>query len=128
MEKNMKLITNIVPLAIFIVGAIVAIAWCVSQRDHAMQNAKATDHMHRITTHGASNEDKFRDNPPIIDDTITMGEAAISSNLDFLENHAFWTRYSVSTIEWTLCAWFSLWCVQQIALYVRLQFSFQVRK
>jgi hypothetical protein len=127
MDKKMKLISNIVPLSIFIVGAVIAIAVCVSRRDTSLRASQYGDE-DKISIDAALYRNEVRVNPPIIDDTITTGEAAISSRLDALDDHIWAIRYISNTIEWTLCAWFSLWCVQQIALYVRLQFSFQVRK
>jgi hypothetical protein len=130
MSKNKKLITTIVPLVIFIVAAGVAIEVCETRRSEALSRFTDYDGQRemnvRVQIQGG--EDLFTERHQITQNTITTGDAAISYRLDDVVGKLRGIRTVAVSIEWMLYAWFSIWCVQQIILYIRPQLSSKVRQ
>ena len=157
MDKKMKLISNVVPLAIFIVGlvGVVTICWVTYDSMYAVVKygtPAPTDPKTRhkgITDYvGGSSSDSMvwkvmqgmkgslyvhsDDEDAVFEEgmhkTITVGDLAIIAWLQDTNDQIRDTHKILNYIAVILIGSFIVWCVQQIALYVRLQFSFQVRK
>lgn len=155
MDKQMKLMTNVVPLAIFIVGlvGVVTICWVTydsmyavvkygtpAPTDPAFRNKGIVDYVGngddklwkvmqgmkgRLFVHSDDEDAVFEEG---MHKTITVGDLAIIAWLQDTNDQIRDTHRILNYIAVILIGSFIVWCVQQIALYVRLQFSFQVRK
>ena len=157
MEKNIKLMTNVVPLAIFIVGLVVIVIICWVTWDSNYVVVKTVDDTGTMPVNqpsrfserlgsGSNDDDILRiaagmernlfvhsdDEDAVfkegMHETITVGDLTMLLWLKDTNAQTRNTNAILKQLRLILICSFLVWCVQQIALYLRLQFSFQVRK